>query len=114
MTKQKLWVYVSAPYTLPDPVTNTRTAIEAGTLILKAGHVPIIPHLSLLWHFLYPRPWEEWIAYDLDLIARCDLVLRLPGASTGADIEVEHAIRIGKDVLTSPANKIDWFALAKT
>ncbi len=104
----KLWVYVSGPYTKDDPVVNTRAALDAGTLILNAGHVPIIPHLSLLWHLIYPRPWGDWIEYDLELIKRCDVLVRLPGESRGADLEVAFAERLQIPIIFSPAKDIDW------
>jgi len=35
---------------------------------------------------------------DLEWIERCDLLLRLPGESKGADMEVDRAIECGKVV----------------
>lgn len=87
-------VYISGPYTKGDPVINTRNAIEAGNEILSYGHIPIIPHLTMFWHLLTPRPWQDWIDYDLHLVGLCGIILRLPGESTGADMEVEEARRL--------------------
>ena len=84
-------VYVSGPYTLGDPVQNVRTAIHAGDALLAAGHVPYIPHLTMLWQMVSPKTWEEWIAFDLVWVEACDVLLRLPGESKGADMEVAHA-----------------------
>lgn len=85
-------VYVAGPYTSPDPVENTHRAIKVGTALLDAGVVvPYVPHLSLLWHLVTPRPYETWLAVDLDVIDHCALVARLHGPSSGADGEVRYA-----------------------
>lgn len=85
-------VYLAGPYTHPDPVTNTRAALAEATVLLDSGLVvPIVPHLSLFWDFQHPRPYETWLEMDLEVIRRCDAVLRLAGVSSGADREVEFA-----------------------
>lgn len=102
-------VYVAGPYTHPDPVSNTRTALEVGTQLLDSGHVaPIVPHLSLFWDLHTPRPYRTWLELDLDLISRCDAVLRIPGSSAGADIEVELAVAENIPVFRSVENLIAW------
>lgn len=86
------FVYVAGPYTHPDPVSNTRTALDVATRLLDSGHVvPFVPHLSLFWDLIHPRPYRTWLDYDLDVIDRCDALLRIPGESAGADIEVDYA-----------------------
>jgi len=107
----KLWVYISGPYTKDDPVVNSRNAITAGDQVLAAGHVPIIPHLSIFWHILFPKPWETWIDYDIELIQRCDILWRLPGESKGADLEVAEAARLYKPVVYAPTGGFDWSKL---
>jgi len=84
-------VYVSGPYTLGDPCINTNTAIAAGNAILDAGHAPFVPHLSHFWHTVTPRSYTDWMLIDLAFVPQCDVLLRLPGVSSGADIEVECA-----------------------
>jgi len=71
---------------------NVRNAIEAGLEVRKAGHVPIIPHLSHFIHIIWPKDYRYWMEWDLDLIKRCDALIRLPGESAGADEEVEFAL----------------------
>jgi len=41
----------------------------------------------------HPRPYTDWIKMHLEWVSVCDCVLRLPGKSTGADGEVEHAVK---------------------
>lgn len=88
-------VYVAGPYTAPDPCINTHTAIEVGTHIYTTTGgrwVPFIPHLSHFWHTVTPMPYKNWLHIDNVTLVRCDAVIRLPGASSGADAEVNLAI----------------------
>jgi hypothetical protein len=61
--------------------------------VRELGYVPFVPHLNLLWHFHRPHGSEYWLNYDLEWLAKCDVLLRLPGASVGADLEVEWCIK---------------------
>ena len=92
-------VYLAGPYTKPDPIENTHRIILIADALWNLGVVPVVPHLTLFWHFLRPRTYEEWLRYDLHLMARCDAVLRVPGASHGADGEVSYAIAHGLPVI---------------
>ena len=98
MTGPGLRVYVAGPYTKGDVVGNVRTAVLAGSAIAAAGHHPFIPHLSHLWHTIDPHPYEFWIAQDNAWIVVCDVLVRLPGESPGADAEVELARLVGLPV----------------
>lgn len=85
-------VYLAAPYTKGDPVSNTHEVCRQASRLVDTGLlVPVIPHLNLLWHAIEPRPVDFWYAYDLALLERCDAMLRLPGESPGADAEEDHA-----------------------
>lgn len=108
-------LYVAGPYTRADPVENTHRAIKVATVIYDRTHwVPVVPHLTLLWHLVDPQPVEHWYAYDIHLLARCDAIVRLPGASTGADREMAEADarRITRvQYLDLPASvRIQWAA----
>lgn len=84
-------IYIAGPYTRPDPILNTREAIKAAEALIDLGHIPYVPHLTMLWHLVSPHPIEFWYEYDKMWILDCNAVLRLPGASVGADSEVEAA-----------------------
>lgn len=84
-------IYVAGPYTHPDPVHNTHEAIKIGDMVWECGACPVIPHLSLTWHLVSPAPVEVWYERDLHLLARCEGLVRFPGASHGADKEVAFA-----------------------
>lgn len=93
---EKPLVYVAGPYTNPDPVLNTREAFQHGLTIYESTGCPVIvPHLTLLGHAMFPRDIDFWYEFDLAQVAKCDVVYRFPGASTGADKEVAFAIQQG-------------------
>jgi len=84
-------VYVAGPYTLGDVAVNVRNAIIAADVLANHGFAPFVPHLSHFWHMHRPRSYAEWLAIDFAFLLSCDLVLRLPGESPGADLEVKTA-----------------------
>lgn len=84
-------IYVAGPYTQPDPVANTHAVIRIADALLDAGFTPLIPHLTLAWHLVSPKPYDTWLAYDRHLVARCDVLLRVPGYSHGATQECTFA-----------------------
>lgn len=104
-TTHRAWlVYVAGPLraqTKRGRVENIRRAIAAGNEVMKRGHLAFIPHLSHWQNALTPQPFAFWIGLDLLWIERCDALLRLPGASAGADMEMNYARTIGKLVLRS-------------
>ena len=96
-----IYVYVAGPYTNPDPVINTRNAIEAGNLLVQLGYAPYIPHLTLFWHLVFPHGVDFWYDFDLHWLRKCDALLRLPGESSGADKEEALAEELGIPVFYS-------------
>jgi hypothetical protein len=84
-------VYIASPYAVGDKEENVGVQIETADLLMSAGYSPFVPLLAHFQHIKYPRPWEDWLALDLDWIRCCDVVLRLDGESKGADLEVEYA-----------------------
>jgi hypothetical protein len=102
-------VYIAGPYSSGDPVHNTHYAVRCATNLLRDGRVtPFVPHLTLLWHAITPLPYELWCAYDLEILARCDAVLRLPGPSDGADEEVFAAHRLDLPVFEDEQALLTW------
>jgi nucleoside 2-deoxyribosyltransferase len=96
-------IYIAGPYTNPEPIENTHKAFRMADELVKAGHVPYVPHMSLIWNLVSPKPVDFWYAYDLEILVRCDAVLRMEGASVGADNEVAVARAKGIPVFYSIA-----------
>lgn len=92
-------IYIAAAYTQPDPVQNTHTVIRIADALLDAGFMPLIPHLTLAWHLVSPKPYDTWLAYDRHLLARCDVLLRVPGYSHGAAQECTFADELAIPVI---------------
>ena len=95
MTRRML--YFAGPYTNPDPVENTHRVVKAALATYEdmPEWVPFIPHLSLLAHIVVPRDCDYWYDLDIEQMRHCDAIVRLPGASTGADREMKLATAMG-------------------
>lgn len=94
-------VYIASPYTIGDVAVNVRNQLEMAHILMDMGFCPIVPLFTHFQHMVYPRPYEDWLAIDLCKIEVCDFLLRLPGESKGADMEVEHAKKLGIPVVYS-------------
>lgn len=79
-------VFIIGPYQ-SDPPAGVRNAIAAADWLIDLGLVPVIPHLTLYWDIVSPKPRECWLWYAQALLRGCDFALRLPGKSDGGDIE---------------------------
>ncbi len=117
-------VYVAGPITLGPLDRNVFAACMAGVRLIRAGLAPIVPQLTC---YLGQTPTGDgegvvpevaaagidhatWLAVDLPLVRRCDALLRLPGASKGADLEVAEAGRAGIPVFTDETALVAWAA----
>lgn len=121
MSSRKV-VYVAGPISRGDLVENITQAHAAGVALMKAGITPIVPHGSVFWGntivsgTFVPEALpagttvEDWYGMDEALVARSDAVLRLEGASTGADLEVAQALREGKPIFYSIEEVVAWFS----
>ena len=94
-------IFISSPYTLGDTGENVRNQILAADQLMTAGYTSFIPLLSHFQHLVCPRPYDDWLANDLEWLPVCNALLRLPGESAGADLEVAKAIELGIPVYYS-------------
>lgn len=92
-------VYIAGPYSNGDVTLNVRLAISVAHTLLDMGYVPYCPHLSHWMDLQHHRDYEDWMAYHLHWLPLCDVVLRLPGESPGADSEVARATELGIPVV---------------
>ena len=119
----KPWVYIASPYTKGDCAINVRTQMQAFDQLLSLGVVPIAPLYSHFQHMAFPRPYQDWINLDLEVIQRCDACLRLAAShvyadcslyyqseSSGADGEVAESLRLGRPVFYSVEEVAEWLA----
>ena len=87
-------VYVAGPIS-GDPFGCVRESNAAFTTLRSLGCVPFCPQWSVIAEMVEHRNYEEWMAYDFDVLARCDALVRLPGESPGAEREVLEASVLG-------------------
>ncbi len=95
---RKTVVYLACPMRIGHWSNNVRKAATIGRQLMDAGYAVINPMGSWLLDLAVPTKFEDWIECDYGLIAVSDCVLRIEGESEGADLEVERADGIGKDV----------------
>ena len=117
MAARSLMILIAGPYRSgtgddPEQMAENLRALESVALPLyRAGHIPMIGEwlaLPLLREAGSKRPGDEIydeILYPIAnrLPSRCDAVLRLPGASKGADEDVRLAKERGLMVFESLA-----------
>jgi len=84
-------VYISSPYSQGSTTYNVRLAIEAADTLLLAGFAPFVPHLNFAWDIVHPHSYHTWLDWCLSWVPACDCLLRIPGLSPGADIEMKLA-----------------------
>lgn len=116
-------VYIAGPISKGDLYHNIDQAHEAGIALLKSGIPALVPHGSCFWGNRHREreQWgytpevtpcgttcEDWYGMDLPLVRRCDAVLRLPGESRGADLEVAEAQKLGRPVFHSVDEVVAW------
>jgi|WetSurMetagenome_2_1015567.scaffolds.fasta_scaffold24457_2 hypothetical protein len=106
-------VYVASPYTNGNKGYNVNRQIFAGHLLMSKGFAPVLPLLFHFMHLRRPRPYREWLALDLEMLSKCDALLRLAGHSPGADKEVEFARERGIPVFFTFQSLFDYFQPAE-
>lgn len=114
-------VYIAGPISRGDLCHNVNQATAAFVALAKAGFAPFAPQWSVYSKPAHKRfeSWGEevlceatiqgndemqhadWMGVDIPWVAVSDAVLRLPGESTGADMETAYAEAHGIPVLHS-------------
>lgn len=116
---KKPFVYVASPYTKGDVAINTRFQCLVFDQLMSDGLVwPVVPLWSHFQHIVFPRHYQDWIAYDQAMLPLYDACLRLSAKyaplgysqqeSSGADAEVATFERIGKPVFYSVDDLYEW------
>ena len=94
-------IYVAGPYSNGSIVDNVDIAIQYTSELVDMGYAPFCPHLSHFVDVYSKKTWSDWMKIDLEFLSRCDVLIRIPGESPRADIEVDRAIRSGIPVLNN-------------
>lgn len=91
---KKLRIYISGPMSGKKDFLND--FLQATQTIRSAGHIPVNPAAL---ETVYPdADREEYLKFDLTLLAACDAVYFMPGwqESRGANREYGYALGLGK------------------
>jgi hypothetical protein len=118
-------VYIAGPISKGGLFENVARADIAFRELLRAGFAPLCPHWSVFHGSIFsagrfvaavadPFPGgtthADWMGVDLPWVEASHAVLRLPGESAGADLEVAHAERHGIPVFDSIDAVLAWGA----
>lgn len=117
-------IYIASPYTNGDSAINTFCQMRAFHELMDDGLVwPVVPLMSHFLHLQHPRPYRDWIDYDLALLDRYDACLRINASypemdylvteSSGADGEVKRFVEMGRPVFYSKAALYEWLRPAR-
>jgi hypothetical protein len=102
-------VYIAGPYSGGVPEVNVEIAMATAEVLMTEGFSVFNP---LLFHFhdeVYHHSWDDWMHQCLYWVGKCDAVLRLPGVSRGAGMEVEYALNRGIPVFYSLHELFDYY-----
>lgn len=116
-------IYIAGPISKGDMLHNVQQADTAFRDLLKAGFAPLCPHWSVFAgsaEYIHGNVFatasalpsgtthEDWMMADLPWVQVADAVLRLPGESTGADMEVEFAQEHDVPVFHTIEDVLQW------
>lgn len=103
------WIMIAGPYSsgganAASRAANLRATNDAALAVFEKGHTPVIGvnmALPVIESAGEERFEEIMMPISLALAERCDAILRIDGASVGADQEVARLKAAGKPVLLS-------------
>lgn len=98
-------IYIAGPIStgarnMSDRLANVGAGIDAMRTLVAHGYAPLCPMLS---HYADPTDelgWDSWLEVCLAWVRKADVVVRLPGESRGADLEVAYAQDRGIPVMS--------------
>ena len=97
-------VFVSGPYrseTYEGRQANIERAKEAAIKIWQSGDIAFCPHLNTM-NFDGLVPDDTFLAGDIEILGRCDIIYMLNGwqDSAGSRAEYQYAIEHRLEVMT--------------
>lgn len=91
-------IYIAGPYSKGDVAVNVRNSMVLQSRLYDWGFHVYNPLLTHFVHLHDPRSYEFWLKEDLVWLAKCDALVRLPGESSGAELEIVEAEKLGIEV----------------
>ena len=110
-------VYVAGPYgkragaTDVQQQVNMTQAALVGVRLFRRGFNPFIPHLYRMVDIHMPGESHEdqWLEICKEWVKVCDCLYRMPGASYGADQEVELAAAEGLPIFNDIDKMVEYY-----
>lgn len=99
----KLLVYVIGAYS-GNVDENIKKAESISLQLIRDGYHVVTPHKNTAGYEQYEDEtltYETWIEMDLNILSRCDAVFVMNNSknSKGAQIEIEHAKKLGIKIM---------------
>lgn len=105
----KVLAYIAGPIHGSGTVEeNVHKAMKTSDELRALGVRTYLPHLNTLGNMITPHSAEHWMDNDLEILSRCDVLLRLPGDSKGSDEEVAYCKSAGIPVFYSVYALYQW------
>lgn len=104
-------IYLAGPFRAPTQwgiTQNVHAAKEALASAARERLYVVCPH-TMTADFQGVAPDEFWLDMTLEMMRRCDAVwVFSTGRSTGTEVEVAEAERLGKPVFTDFGTLLTW------
>lgn len=123
--KMTIIVYIASPYRIGDRLENTFISMSMGHRLMDLGYHPIVPLLSHFMDEQHERPETEYLEYDFTVIKihaeaakygdddYVFVLLRLPGESRGAELEILLTQSLNVPVVYSIAELLEKYPSEK-
>ena len=109
MNPPRIRVYMAGPmYSSGRLMDNIRHAAEVGRRLMDKGFAPYWPQACAFIDMVSPATEAEWLELDKEWLMQCHVLLRLPGASRGADLEVTWCRELGIPVFYNESDLEAW------
>ena len=107
--KSKPLVYVAGPIS-SNPWRCLGEALICWKPMREAGAIPFFPQFGIVHAMIEETDYQEHFDYGIDMMLKCDLVVRMPGKSPGADAEEGEAKAHGIPVIHLTYDDLKWMS----
>jgi len=94
-------VYLVGPYATGDVAVNVRNSMAVAEELMNLGYAPYCPYLTHFWHMAFPHKYREWRKLHDEWLSCANAVLRMPGESSVAHLQIRTADELGIPVFSS-------------
>lgn len=105
MANRRMRVYISGPISsggYDKLYGNLKNGITLWRELVRLKFAPYCPHMNDLGYIVTePITWEEALEIDEEWVEASEVMLRMPGASRGADREEKYCIDHGIPIVYS-------------